>query len=40
MQQDFNTRVNLLMPSKVGYLHYVQHGGPRDVHGPRMGDDI
>jgi hypothetical protein len=40
IKQDFNAHVNLLMPSKVGYLHYVQDGGPHDVHGLQMGDDI
>jgi hypothetical protein len=33
-QQEFNTGINLLMPSKLGYIHYVQDGGPHDVHGP------
>jgi hypothetical protein len=39
-QQEFNTRVNLLMPSKVWYLHHVQDSGPRDVHSPQLGDDL
>jgi hypothetical protein len=37
-QQDFNTHVNFLMPSKVWYLHHIQASGPRDVHSPRLGD--
>jgi hypothetical protein len=39
-QQEFNASINLLVPSKVGYLYYVQDGGPRNVHGPRLGDDL
>jgi hypothetical protein len=39
-QEEFNTHVNLLMPSKVGYLHYIQDVGPCDVHGLRKEDDL
>jgi hypothetical protein len=39
-QKDFNAQVNLLMPSKMGYLHYVQDGGPHNVPGPWLGDDL
>ena len=28
------------MSSEVWYLHHVQDSGPRDVHGPRLGDDL
>jgi hypothetical protein len=40
IQEEFNARVNLLMPSKVGYLHYIQDVVPCDVHGPRLEDDL
>jgi hypothetical protein len=39
-QQDFSTCVNLLMPSKVWYLHHIQDSVPHDVHSPQMGDDL
>jgi hypothetical protein len=39
-QQEFNSHVNIPIPSKVGYLHYVYDGGPHDVHGPWLGDDL
>jgi hypothetical protein len=39
-QQELNARVNLLMSSKVWYLHHIQDSGPRDVHGPWLGDDL
>jgi hypothetical protein len=39
-QQEFNARVNLLMPSKVWYLHHVQDSGPCNVHSPRLGDHL
>jgi hypothetical protein len=29
---------NLLMSFEVWYLHHVKNGGPRDVHGPWLGD--
>jgi hypothetical protein len=37
-QQEINAHVNLLVPSKMGYLHYVQDGGLREVHSPWLGD--
>jgi hypothetical protein len=39
-QQDRNAHVNLLVPSKMWYLHHVQDSGPHDVHSPRLGDDL
>jgi hypothetical protein len=39
-QQELNTHVNLLVPSKMWYIHHIQDSRPRDVHGPRLGDDL
>jgi hypothetical protein len=39
-QQELNGHINLSMSSKVWYLRHVQDSGPRDVNGPRLGDDI
>jgi hypothetical protein len=37
-QEDFNTSVNLLMSVEVGYLHYIQDRGLRELLYPRLGD--
>jgi hypothetical protein len=39
-QQDFNARVNLLVPSKVWYFHDIKDNGLHDVNGPRLGNDL
>jgi hypothetical protein len=39
-QQEFNARINLLVPSKVWYIHHVQDSGSHDVHSPWLGDDL
>jgi hypothetical protein len=39
-QQEINAGVNLLVPSKMWNLHYIQKGGLREVHRPRLRDDF
>jgi hypothetical protein len=38
LEYDINTCVNLLVPSKVRNIHYIQEGGLLKVHSPRLGD--
>ena len=37
-QDDFNARVNLLMSTEVGYLHYIQDHRLRELLYPWLGD--
>jgi hypothetical protein len=37
-QQDINACFNLLVPSKMWYLHYIQDSGLCEVHSPWLGD--